>query len=270
MATEPIDLIHGRAFAPVAVSRAMREILELIGRIAAAGSVPAVLLQGECGVGKSMLAALLHEQSLDRLGHFTSLRCDSLSETLLEGELFGYERPGNPGQGSILPGAFEVANQGTVFLDQIGELSGEMQERLLRLLDERQFRRIGGQTDIRCDVLLVAATEDDLAPLVRSGMFRADLYYWLGTIRIVVPPLRERAEDILPLAEFFLDQYAAKLHRPVPRLTSDAKAVLLGYHWPGNVRQLHHAMLCAMLVAGSEEIDVANLPPEIREDLGVM
>lgn len=249
-------------FAPVAVSRSMRDILERLGQIADSPDAGAVLIEGEPGVGKRMIAALLHQACRHRPGRFVSLHCADFPEWLLEAELFGREGAGGHGPDGRPQALVAAAEHGTVFLDEVSAVPADLQEKLLRLIDEKRFRCPGGLFDVPSDVLVVAATEEDLPAFVSAGAFRADLHQRLAAHRLVVPPLRERRDDVLPLAAYFLRHYAARLGTTPPRLTGDAVAFLLTCLWPGNVRQLHHVILRAM-ISSPPEIDAQALVPEV-------
>jgi transcriptional regulator with PAS, ATPase and Fis domain len=255
MLNDPTEVAGSSRSRVIAESREMREVLGLVERVAQS-NVPAVLLEAESGVGTEVIASWLHQKSVHRPGRFVSLHCASLPGSLLAGELFGNSRPG----------LLELAEKGTVFLDDVNELPPELQEQLVDVLSERQFQRVGGTEDITCDVQVIAATHEDLACLVNAGMFRMDLYYRLSTIRITIPPLRERRDDIVPLAEYFLQQYAERMQRPLAQLTAAAKAVLERHSWPGNTRQLQHAMLRAAMFAQNGVIDTIHLPMEVVGD----
>jgi two-component system response regulator AtoC len=226
-------------------------LLSLIGRVAPTSSTALIL--GETGTGKEMVAKLIHARSARRARPFVTVECAALQESLLQSELFGHERGAFTGADRMKPGLFEVANGGTLFLDEIGDVSLATQVTLLRVLDRGTFRRVGGTVEIRVDVRVIAATNRDLAGLVRQGLFREDLYYRLSTLTLRVPPLRERGEDIELLAGRFVDVFNARfgVRR---RISRDALNVLQRHSWPGNVRELLHAVEAAMIVCDGPEL----------------
>jgi DNA-binding NtrC family response regulator len=228
-----------------------------------------VLLTGETGTGKELVARAIHYEGPRREGPFVDINCAAIPEQLLESELFGHERGAFTGATSAKPGLFEVANGGTIFLDEIGHLALSLQGKLLRALEERTIRRVGGQRPIKVNVRVVAATHVDLAGSVRRGEFRADLYHRLNVVPLELPPLRDRREDILPLARHYLVRLAREYRLPTPMLSPQAERVLLDYGWPGNVRELRNAMERVLLLADGERIDDADLAflaPPPRDD----
>lgn len=243
----------------VAESQPMREILSFVRRVAASDAA-SVLIEGENGTGKDLIAKTLHYQSLRRSAPFLAINCAAIPETLLESELFGYEKGAFTDARTQKMGLFELANNGTLFLDEIGELPFSLQAKLLRVLEEQCFRRLGGLRDIHVNIRIIAATNKNLRVAVREGAFRQDLYYRLNVIQLVVPPLRERAQDILPLACFFIGHYNNKFKRDIQGLTSEAETLLLTCPWPGNVRELRNAVEHAMILEDSAHIQPANLP----------
>ena len=247
----------------VAKSAALRKVVDLARRVAKVDST--ALITGESGVGKEVIARLIHDES-DRIGHpFVAINCGAVPEGLLESELFGHTRGAFTGAGVDRPGLFEAANGGTLFLDEVGEVPPAMQVKLLRALQEREVRRVGENKSRPIDVRVLAATNRDLAGDVADGIFRQDLYYRLRVIEIRVPPLRERPDDILPLARAFLGTVARRLHREVTGFTPRAAQQLARYPWPGNVRELQNAVERAVVLAPSARIDVDDLPEEIGE-----
>jgi transcriptional regulator with PAS, ATPase and Fis domain len=237
----------------------MRRVMALVKRVAA---VPAttVLIQGESGTGKELVARSIHERSARSGQQFVAINCAALSENLLEAELFGYEKGAFTGADSKgKQGLFEVADGGTVFLDEVGEMPLALQTKLLRALQERRFRRVGGLTDVDVDVRVVAATNRDLRAEVAAGRFRADLYYRLRVVPIVVPPLRERPEDIAPIAEHLLKRLAPELGRPGISLSPAAVAAMRAYAWPGNVREVANAVERAVICAEGDTITSDDL-----------
>lgn len=241
----------------------MKRVFELVHRVAASNIT--VLVFGETGSGKEVVAAALHEASKSKNGPYVRLNCASIPETLLESELFGHERGAFTGADKRKHGYFEAASTGTIFLDEIGEISAGVQAKLLRVLENRTITRVGGTVEIEVDVRVVCATNRDLEAEVQAGRFREDLYYRISAFSIVVPPLRDRPADILPLAEAFLRQSSSELGIALPLLSSDAKARLQNYDWPGNVRQLRNAMERAVvLAAGEGVVEPEHLPDRVR------
>src|SRR5262245_61193144 len=221
-------------------SPAMVELFKLVSRVA--GTKSSVLIQGESGTGKELIARTIHYGSPRRDHPFVAVNCTSLSETLLESELFGHVKGAFTGATERRPGLFLEANRSTVFLDEVGDMSFSMQAKLLRVLQEQEVKPVGGTETIPVDVRVVAATNQDLEALVRTGRFREDLFYRLHVVTLRVPPLRERPEDIAPLANHFLRLYSAQAVRPVQGFSSAAMAALVAYSWPGNVRQLENVI----------------------------
>ena len=234
-------------------SPAMRNVVETARR--AAGSNVAVLITGETGCGKEIVARAIHHFSLRCAKPWVDINCGALPDQLIESELFGHERGAFSGADTAKPGLFELAHGGTLFLDEVGELDSRMQVKLLRVLDGVPYYRIGGQRKVAVDVRLVAATNQDLEQQIARGHFRSDLYHRLNQFRIRVPPLRERREDIIPLAEFFLGQQCAQAV-----LCEDASHALRRHSWPGNVRELRNAIAHATIAAHSYEIHAQDLP----------
>jgi len=220
-----------------------------------------VLLLGETGAGKELVAAAIHECSR-RTGPFVRVNCAALSEQLVESELFGHEKGAFTGAEAKKPGLLEVAHGGTIFFDEVGELAPGTQAKLLRALEERAFLRVGGTTPRAVEVRVVAATNRDLPTLSERGEFRSDLYYRLNGITLVVPPLRARVEEILPLARFFAARFARSAGLVTPRLLPEAEAMLCAYPWPGNVRELRNAIERAVLLSDSGTISAQHLPVE--------
>ncbi|MCX8040582.1 MAG: sigma-54 dependent transcriptional regulator [Planctomycetota bacterium] len=243
----------------IAHDPAMRRVLALVRRVAAVPSTT-VLIQGESGVGKELIARAIHERSARADKAFVAINCAALSEHLLEAELFGYEKGAFTGADSKgKAGLFEVADGGTIFLDEIGEMPLELQTKLLRALQERRFRRVGGLQDIEVDVRVVAATNRDLRQEVAAGRFRQDLYFRLKVVPIHIPPLRERRDDIIPLAEHIFARLASELGRPDAVLSEAARAAMRAYDWPGNVRELANAIERALICAESTVIGPEDL-----------
>jgi DNA-binding NtrC family response regulator len=236
----------------------MKALHQLVSRVAAADI--SVLLQGETGVGKEVIAELIHRHSARANAPFLRLNCAALTETLLESELFGYEKGAFTGAIASKPGLLEVAEGGVVFLDEVGELHQSTQAKLLRVLDERKVLRVGGLQPRRIDVRVVSATNRDLEIEVREGRFRLDLMYRLNAMSIIIPPLRERTAEIPLLSKKFAQAAAAKLGRPMPQFSEPALALLRGYSWPGNVRELRNVIERALILASRNAIDVGDLP----------
>jgi transcriptional regulator with PAS, ATPase and Fis domain len=240
----------------------MRALLDLTCRVAKVDST--VLITGESGAGKERIARLLHAESARATGPFVAVNCAAVPETLLESELFGHVRGAFTGAHQDRPGLFEAAHGGTLFLDEIGDVPRPMQARLLRVLQERTVRRVGENHSRPVDVRFVAATNADLTAAVAAGDFRKDLYYRLRVVELHVPPLRERRDDVLPLARVLLAASARRLGRPQLGLTPATADRLLGYCWPGNVRELENAMERAVALARGRRVEVEDLPPEVR------
>jgi DNA-binding NtrC family response regulator len=243
----------------VAESPAMREVLATVEQVA--DSKATVMIGGESGVGKEVVARLLHERSTRIAKPFVAVSCAAIPETLLESELFGHEKGAFTGATGARAGRFEAANQGTLFLDEIGDVPLPMQVKLLRVIQERTVERLGANKPTKIDVRLVTATHRDLMQSVEAGTFRLDLLYRLQVIEIVIPPLRERPEDVLPLARHFLSRFAADNDRAPLQIGSEAERILLGYRWPGNVRELENVMERATVLAGAGDELVPRLFP---------
>ena len=247
--------------AVVGASPAFRRMMTLVEQVA--DSSATVLVQGESGTGKELVARAIHERSARRPGPFVAVNCAALPETLLESELFGYEKGAFTGAVGRKEGRFELADGGTLFLDEVADLSPVTQPKILRVLQEGEFERLGGTKTLRVDVRIVAATNQDLVQMVREKRFREDLFYRLNVITITVPPLRERREDIRVLAQHFLRVYAAKNNRTLEGFTDDAVRRLEAYAWPGNVRELENVIERGVVLARGGLMDVADLPEEI-------
>jgi two-component system, NtrC family, response regulator HydG len=246
----------------VARSPEMRRVLELARTIAKVDST--VLVTGESGTGKERIARFVHENSACAHGPFIAVNCGAISETLLESELFGHARGSFTGATSDRPGLFEAANGGTLFLDEVGEIPLAMQVKLLRALQEREVRRVGENKNRPIRVRIVAATNKDLSTAVAEKRFREDLYYRLKVVELMVPPLRQRRADILPLARALLAEASVRMNRRVDGLSVEAADRLLGYSWHGNVRELANAMERGVAVAKRNRVDLEDLPPEVR------
>jgi two-component system, NtrC family, response regulator HydG len=243
-------------------SEAMRRVLDLAQRVAKVEST--ALVTGESGVGKERIARLIHDESPRASRPFVGVNCGAVAETLLESELFGHARGAFTGADRERPGLFEAANGGTLFLDEVGEISPGMQVKLLRALQEKEVRRVGENRSRPVDVRVVAATNRDLAEEVSGGRFRKDLYYRLRVIELRVPPLRDRPDDILPLARVFLAETAKRMGRKLTGFTPRAADQLLRYEWPGNVREVQNAIEHAVALATGHRVDVEDLPEELR------
>jgi Nif-specific regulatory protein len=247
----------------VGESRPIREVLQFISKVAPTDST--VLLSGESGTGKELVARAIHLNSRRADKAFMAVNCAALAESLLESELFGHEKGSFTGALMQRKGRLEIADQGTVFLDEIGELSPAMQVKLLRVLQEREFERVGGTRSIKVDIRLIAATNRNLEEAVANGSFRQDLYYRLNVVSLEMPPLRERPEDISLLANYFAAKYAKKCNRRVMGISAEAQACLLGYDWPGNVRELENAIERAIVLGSTERILPEDLPESVLE-----
>ncbi|WP_243357786.1 sigma-54-dependent transcriptional regulator [Fundidesulfovibrio terrae] len=245
-------------------SKAMGQVLEMVDR--AAPSRSTVLIMGESGTGKEMVAKAIHYASPRKDQPFITVNCMALSSGVLESELFGHEKGSFTGAVAKRRGRFEMAHGGTLFLDEIGELSADIQVKLLRVLQERTFERVGGTQPIEVDIRVVTATNKDLTAAVAAGTFREDLYYRLNVVRIDMPALRERREDIPLLAGHFLRKYAAENSKNVTGFTPEAMDALTGYEWPGNVRQLQNVVERCVVLASGELIGVEDLPAEVRDE----
>jgi two-component system response regulator HydG len=249
----------------VAKSATMRQLLDVARRVAKVDLT--ILITGESGSGKERIARLVHDESTRAAGPFIAVNCGAITETLLESELFGHVRGAFTGATVDRPGLFEAANGGTLLLDEVGEVSPGMQVKLLRALQEREIRRVGENRSRRTDVRVVAATNRDLARAVTNGSFRQDLYYRLKVIGVHVPPLRERRDDIIPLAGVLLAAAALRMKRKVSGVAPAAVDQLLRYQWPGNVRELENTMERAVALARGTRVELEDLAEEIRQAL---
>lgn len=245
----------------VGESRAIQEILALVKRVA--GSKATVLISGESGTGKELIARAIHQLSPRAGKTFISVNCAALTETLLESELFGHERGAFTHAVAMRKGRFELADGGTLFLDEVAEMSPALQVKLLRVLQEMEFERVGGTRTIKVDVRVVAATNKDLKEEVEAGRFREDLYYRLNVVHLHIPPLRQRPEDIPLLATHFLKKYAVENARGEVRLSPEAMKLLVQYSWPGNVRELENVMERAVILCSDNVITPNDLPGEL-------
>jgi DNA-binding NtrC family response regulator len=243
-------------------SDAMQNIFKLVLKIARSNAT--VLIRGESGTGKELIARAIHRHSRRAERPFHAINCAAIPETLLESELFGYEKGAFTGADRRKIGLFEAASDSTLFLDEIGDLSLPLQGKLLRVLQEKEIRRVGGNDSIRVDVRVLAATNRDLDELIKSGGFREDLYYRLNIIPIVIPPLRERAGDIPAIAERYLKRVAAEHGKRVEGISPEAIRLLKSYDWPGNVRELESLLERAVLLTENTVLEADDLPPEVR------
>jgi DNA-binding NtrC family response regulator len=243
----------------VGASSAMTAMRTLLQKIAASPA-STVLLTGESGTGKDLAAKVLHYASARAARPFMNITCSALPETLLESELFGHERGAFTGADRQKRGLLESADGGTVFLDEIGEMVPALQAKLLRFLEEKSFKRVGGSTDLHVDVRVIAATNRNLQEEVRQGRFREDLYYRLNVLPIVLPPLRDRRDDIPQLVNFYIDSYNTEFKKRVRGVDADALKVLEAYGWPGNIRELRNAIERGMLLAEGETLTTADFP----------
>jgi two-component system response regulator HydG len=257
------QVAQGGSRSMIGQGAAMRQVSELVSQVAA--SEATILILGESGTGKEVVARQIHESSDRARGPFVKVSCAALPETLLEAELFGYERGAFTGADRRKPGRFELAQGGTLFLDEIGDIPLEMQVKLLRVLQEREFDRLGGTSPIKADVRVLAATHRDLKGLVDKGQFREDLYYRLAVIPIEVPPLRDRREDVPLLVAHFVEKFAKDR---VPDVESEALEALMAWDWPGNVRELENAIERAVVLSKDGRIGTRQLPPHILPDQG--
>jgi Nif-specific regulatory protein len=246
----------------IGTSKEMREVYEQIAQVAPAHTT--VLIRGESGTGKELAAHAIHYNSPRNAKPFIKVNCAALPESLIESELFGHEKGAFTGAIARKRGRFELAEGGTLFLDEIGDLSPAMQVKLLRVLQEREFERVGGAETVRVNVRLIAATNVDLEQAVQDARFRSDLYYRLNVFSIYLPPLRERKTDILLLADHFLEKYGRQNGKRIRRISTPAIDMLVSYHWPGNVRELENVIERASLVCEGNVIHGHNLPPTLQ------
>jgi formate hydrogenlyase transcriptional activator len=240
----------------ISESSALKEVMRQVEIVAPTDAV--VLLQGETGTGKELIARAIHQQSFRRNHTFVTVNCAAIPSGLLESELFGYERGAFTGALAQKLGRFELAHQGTLFLDEIGDMPLELQPKLLRVLQEQEFERLGSTHTRRVDVRLVAATNRDPAQLVEAGQFRADLYYRLNVFPMTVPPLRQRPEDIPPLVRYFVRQYARRLGKHIDTISAEAMEALTHYPWPGNVRELQNVIERAVILSPGPALRLAQ------------
>ncbi|MGH7277284.1 MAG: sigma-54-dependent transcriptional regulator [Candidatus Rokuibacteriota bacterium] len=240
-------------------SKGTRELREVIGQLARSEALT-ILIQGESGTGKELVAKGLHYESARRALPFMEVNCAAITETLFESELFGHEKGAFTDAKATKKGLMELADRGTLFLDEVGEMSPGSQAKLLRCLQERVFKRVGGIRDIKVDVRVIAATNRSLEALVREGRFREDLFYRLNVIPLTIPPLRERRDDVLPLARHFLQEANRTFHKAVTGFARETEALLTGYGWPGNVRELKNLVERLVILSSSDLIETQHLP----------
>jgi len=243
-------------------SNKMREVYQMISQVSRSNAT--VLIRGESGTGKELVANSIHYNSTRSKGPFVKVNCAAIPNNLIESELFGHEKGAFTGAVKQKPGRFELAHKGTIFLDEIGSIEPDVQVRLLRVLQEREFERVGGHQTIKVDVRIIAATNKNLEQAVEENSFRGDLYYRLNVFPIYMPPLRERKTDILLLADYFLEKYADENARAVKRLSTPAIDMLMAYHWPGNVRELENCIERAVLLCEEGAIHSYHLPPTLQ------
>ncbi len=244
-------------------SRKMNDLLEFVNRIAKASTT--VMIYGETGTGKELIADLIHKNSERASKPFVPIDCTSLPENLLESELFGHEKGAFTGAVGLKKGLFQVANEGTVFLDEIGELPLTLQAKILRVLETKSFRRVGGERYLEADVRIVAATNRDLRKLIDEERFRSDLFYRLNVVPIYLPSLRDRKEDIFPLIEYFVQLFNKKIGRNISNVSNQALKFLIDYDWPGNIRELKNVIEHMVITSKGNIIGMRNLPTEIRD-----
>jgi len=243
-------------------SKPMQEVYTLIDKITR--SKATVLILGESGVGKELVASAIHYNSPNSSGSFIKFNCAALPESVIESELFGHEKGAFTGAATLRKGRFEDADGGTIFLDEVGELTLSMQAKLLRVLQEKTFERVGGNTPIQVNIRILAATNRNLAEMVEKGTFREDLYYRLNVFPITIPPLRERGNDVVALADYFVSKFSVEMGVDVHRISTPAINMLLSYHWPGNVRELENVIERAIILAEDGVIHGYNLPPSLQ------
>jgi DNA-binding NtrC family response regulator len=251
----------------VANSPGMQEVLATVEQVAPTSAT--VLLGGESGVGKDMIARAIHQHSRRVNGPFIKINCTAIPENLLESELFGYEKGAFTGATTAKPGKFELADKGTIFLDEIGDMAGSLQVKLLRVLQEREFERLGGTRTIKVDVRVVAATNQDLRAALEQGTFREDLYYRLNVVPISIPPLRDHKEDIPYLVDHFIKSFAESSGKAIAGIAPEAMKLLVDFHWPGNVRELENIIERAVVMANGPKIEVGDIRLDIARPSGV-
>jgi len=246
----------------IGVSSAMTEILRMTERLAQSDA-STILIQGESGTGKELIAHAIHYRSKRKHMPFVTVNCAGFAEHLLENELCGHEKGAFTDAKEVKKGLFEVADGGTLFLDEIGDMNQNLQAKILRLVEQRNFRRMGGIKDIQVDVRIITATNKDLAKLKEEGKFREDLFYRINVISLKIPPLRERREDILPLTKYFVQKYNGEFHKGVQKISKGVQDFLMEYNWPGNVRELENVIERAMILGDGDTFLMEHLPMEI-------
>ncbi len=247
----------------VSQSPQMKEVLGIIKKVADSPST--ILIIGESGTGKEIAARTLHENSSRSQKPFIAINCSAIPGTLMESELFGYEKGAFTGAITSKPGRFELANEGTLFLDEVGEIPLELQAKLLRVLQENEIERVGGIKPIKINIRLIAATNKDLGQEVQHGMFREDLYYRLNVIPIILPPLRERKEDFTHLVDFFIQKYNKKLGKKIKSIDDKSMEILANHKWPGNIRQLENVIERMILLSEKDTLSQDNIPSEVSQ-----
>jgi two-component system response regulator AtoC len=252
----------------IGTSPKMTELMSFVRKVAASEATT-ILIQGESGTGKDLIAKAIHYESSRQERPFVAINCSAIPETLMEAELFGHEKGAFTDAKQMKKGLFEMADGGSLFLDEIGELSPLLQAKLLRVLEDQVIRRVGGVRDMQVDVRVIAASNRDLEKAVRDGQFRQDLYYRLAIIAIFIPPLRERKEDILPLVDFFIERYNRKFKKSVRGITDETRRLLLSHNWPGNVRELKNSIERAMILEDEPLLRPAYLPFSVAESGGL-
>jgi DNA-binding NtrC family response regulator len=241
----------------IGTSQALQRVLDIVKKVAKSNTT--VLIRGETGTGKELIAGAIHHNSLRNTRNFVKVNCAALQENLLESELFGHEKGAFTGADKQRIGRFEQADGGTLFLDEIGDMSPNTQAKILRVLQEHEFERLGGTRTLRVDVRLIAATNRDLSAMVAAGQFREDLYYRLNVVSIETPPLRERKDDIVALATSFIRRFSGELKKKIDGLEPDAQKLLMRYNWPGNIRELENTIERAMLLSEGRAITSGDL-----------
>ena len=251
----------------VSVSPKMTELMNFVKKVAASAATT-ILIQGESGTGKDLIAKAIHYESTRHEKPFVAINCSAIPETLMEAELFGHEKGAFTDAKQMKKGLFEAADGGTLFLDEIGEISPLLQAKLLRVLEDQVVRRVGGLRDIQVDVRVIAASNRDLEKAVRESAFRQDLYYRLAIIAIFIPPLRDRKEDILPLVDFFIDRYNRRFRKSIRGLTDQTRALIFSHNWPGNVRELRNTIERGMILEDEPFLRPVYLPFSVGESGG--
>jgi len=240
----------------------IQQVLRMAQKIARTDST--VLITGETGVGKELIARAIHSASQRKSHPFVKVNCAAIPDTLLESELFGHEKGAFTGAVTNKPGRFEIAHQGTLFLDEIGEIPLHLQTKLLGVLQDKSFERLGGVKTMKVDVRIITATNQDLSSAVQSGTFRSDLFYRLNVVPIHVPPLRERKDDLIPLVNYLLDKFASKYGKKIGAISPEVMATFINYDWPGNIRELENVMERMVVMSETDSLSLDQVPPEIR------